>query len=736
MAITFVGDGSDTQNSTSLSVPWPATDSNDVAVLFWRYRTNQGTVTGPGGSWVEVGTQTTSTDACRVYRMVCNGSESGSVSLSVGAASKQQAILVVYRGVDTSTPIDASASAASMSSPAVTATVADTTIIVSTSVRSSTLGTFTVPTGYTFRGGDKDLGTTGGGASTLGVCDSITTRGSGSINPPDYSSDITSNPVSWTVALRPGASGTDYNETATAFSTDASLGSVSATRSTSTGSGSLGTSAALSGAGSTVAASASADLDVVTDSEADAIKSTSGTASLDTDASVTASGTAATNSTASLGTDVSVSAAGTKGTSTDSEALSSQASFTSSGTAAASASSSLDTEASLAASGVADAASDTELIATTDVSSSGNKSTSSDASFDTVLEFDAIGGIASESDASALSSDVSTSSTGTVSATTDADALSLSAPEGTADTEGDGTATTPGLLTEVSLTATGSVSASSNASLDTDAGLSASGSVAAETSTELSSQVTLGSADAGAGFFASVSQLTGSVEFASTGFVSASTDAEHLSAEMSSEPYPWVELVSAANLLEALVLFDQVTSSEGNDSSTEPVSMTFDLGPVDSFLTAGSTTIFSTTIELDADSTAAYTGDADLLYLEAGLSTAGTESDPTAIALPLTFSVTMTSVAGAGLSDQTSFESLLELEETPSTYSTLSDSELLVQAEHGTATIYQDPFELLVKMSVTETVYPATDILTEIDDPMTVTEIPGIGIISSVNGGI
>jgi hypothetical protein len=736
VAITFVGDGSDTQNSNTISVPWPSTSNNDVAVLFWRYRTNLGTVTGPSG-WTELGTRTTSTDACRVYYRVCNGSESGSVNLNVaGTAGKQQGILVVYRGVDTTTPINASNSIASLDPPAVTTTVADTTIIISTSVRSSTLATFTVPAGYTFRGGDKDLGTTGGGASTLGVADSITTRSAGSVNPDAYGSTISTNAISWTVALRPGASGTDYNETATALSTDVSLGSVSATRSTSTGSGSLGTSAGLSGAGSTVAASASADLDVVTDSEADAIKSTSGTASLDTDAYVTASGTAAASSSTSLDTDVSVPSTGIKGTSTDADPLTSGTSLSSSGTASASASSSLDTEASFTSSGVADAASDAELVAEFDLSSSGNKSTSSDASFDTVAEFVATGGIASESDAAALSSDVSTSSTGTVSATTDADALSLSAPEGTADTEGDGTATTPGLLTEVSLTATGTVSANSDASLETDAGLAVSGSVAAETSTELSSQVTIGSVDSGAGFLASVSQLAGSVGVSSSGSVSASTDAEHLSAEMSSEPYPWVELVSAANLLEALVLFDQVTSSEGNDSSAEPVSMTFDLGPVDSFLTVGSTTIFSTTIELDADSTAAYVGDADLLYLEAGLSTAGTESDPTAIVLPLTFSVTMTSVAGAGLSDQTSFESLLEMEETPSTYSTLSDSELLVQAEHGTATIYQDPFELLVSMSVTETVYPATDILTEIDDPMTVTEIPGIGIVSSVNGGI
>lgn len=736
MAITFVGDGSDTQNSTSLSVPWPATDSNDVAVLFWRHRTNQGTITGPSG-WTLLENATVNTDACRVYYRVCDGSESGNVTVSVGAASKQQAIMSVYRGVDTTDPIDDHDWRTGTSNGPVTTTVADATIITSFSCRSSVLADFTAPTGYTVRGGDEDLGTTGGGASTLGVSDLIGTRSTGTYNPPDYTTNITSSGLSWTVALKPAvASGTDYNETATALSTDVSLGSVSATRSTSTGSGSLGTSAGLSGAGSTVAASASSELDVVTDSEADAVKSTSGTASLDTEVSAAASGTAAANTSTSLDTDVSVSSTGVKGTSTDAGSLTSDVSLTTSGTTSASASADLDTEASFTASGVADAVSDAELAAATDVSASGNKSTSSDASFDTVAEFDATGGIASESDADALSSDVSTSSTGTVSATTDADALSLSAPEGTADTEGDGTATTPGLLTEVSLTATGAVSANSSASLDTDAGLAVSGSVAAETSTELSSQVALGSADAGAGFFASVSQLTGSVEFTSTGSVSASTDAEHLSAQMSSEPYPWVELVSAANLLEALVLFDQATSSEGNDSSAEPVSMTFDLGPVDSFLTTGSTTIFSTTIELDADSTAAYVGDADLLYLEAGLSTAGTESDPTAIVLPLTFSVTMTSVAGAGLSDQTSFESLLEMEETPSTYSTLSDSELLVQAEHGTATIYQDPFELLVKMSVTETVYPATDILTEIDDPMTVTEIPGIGIVSSVNGGI
>ena len=647
MAITFVGDGSDTQNSTSLSVPWPATDADDVAVLFWRHRTNQGTITGPSG-WTLLENATVNTDACRVYYRVCDGSESGNVTVSVGAASKQQAIMSVYRGVDTTDPIDDHDWRTGTSNGPVTTTVADATIITSFSCRSSVLADFTAPTGYTVRGGDEDLGTTGGGASTLGVSDLIGTRSTGTYNPPDYDTDITSSGLSWTVALKPAvASGTDYNETATALSTDVSLGSVSATKASSTGSGSLGTSAALSGAGS-AAASASV--------------------SLDAEAGVTATGTAA---------------------------------------------------------------------------------TTSDSSFDVVTDFDAFGGVSSSTDADAVASGVALTSSGVKGASSDADTLSTDVSVSATGTAAANA--TASLTTEASTTAAGTADTTTSSELPVGAALSSDASAASSSDAALDLEIVLGPLDSGAAFLAAVSGLSGSVDVTSSGTAAASTPADALSVEASSDSTPWVELFSASNLYEVLALFNSTAETEAW-TSADNFSLTFDMGPAESFLGSESTTIFSTVVELESDSTAARSADVDDLATTADFPIAATESGPTASANPLTFSVAVYPVANADTYDDTSFPTLMNLEASSPSLGARSDAPLQVESEYGTATVTRSvDFSILVKLSLTQTSIPdplmdteidfldmdtlidGPEISTVVDDPATLTEVPAADVATSID---
>ena len=648
MAITRVASSGTTGNENTISFTWPSVANNDVAVIFWRYRTNLGTVTGPSG-WTLLGTQTTSTDACRVYWKVCTGSESGSIDLNVaGTAGKQQAVLTIYRGVDVSgaSPIHQSASLASTDPPAVTTTVADCAILTSLSSRDGTVDVYTPPSGYSALGGANQFGTTGGGASTIGAADSVISRSSGSVNPGAWSGG-SSNNIVWTVALAPGAAGTNYNETATALAADASLGNVSGVKSSSTGSGSLGTSTALSGAGS-AAASASV--------------------SLDAEAGVTATGTVA---------------------------------------------------------------------------------TTTDSSFDVVTDFDASGGVSSSTDADAVAAGAALTSSGVKGASSDADTLSTDVSVSATGTAAANA--TAALTTEASTTAAGNADTAASSELPVEASLTSDASAASSSDAALDLEIILGPLDSGAAFLAAVSELSGSVDVTSSGTAAASTPADELSVETSSDSTPWVELFSASNLYEVLSLFNSTAETEAW-TSADNFSLTFDMGPAESFLGSESTTIFSTVVELESDSTATRSADVDDLATTADFPIAATESGPTASANPLTFSVAVYPVANADTYDDTSFPTLMNLETSSPSLGARSESPLQVESEYGTATVTRSvDFSILVKLSLTqtsipdplmdteidfldmETLLPNAAISTVVDDPATLTEVPAADVATSID---
>src|SRR4051812_26339641 len=109
--VSFVGADSGGGNvATITDLVWPAVQANDVAVIAWIMQ-NTVTPTIPSGWTVPTGGSadtTTGSGRMRIMWHACTGSETGAISLTNGTATanRQSAVLLVYRGVDTTTPID------------------------------------------------------------------------------------------------------------------------------------------------------------------------------------------------------------------------------------------------------------------------------------------------------------------------------------------------------------------------------------------------------------------------------------------------------------------------------------------------------------------------------------------------------------------------------------------------------------------------------------------------------
>ena len=212
MAITFVGASSATASTGTLNINWPGgIQSGDLAVLAWN-GDDAATWTNPPplallGSEVSGGTQ-----EGRVYYRVCTGSEVSPLALTQSTVNKQTALLVVYRGVHQSFPIDAWDSRAETvtgtthACPSVTTVNANTAALAFVQERAadSTVN-YLPPSGYTERANPTPVG--GGGSTSAAAADdglAVARPAGTTFAPPPWTNGIsTDNVITWTITLRP-----------------------------------------------------------------------------------------------------------------------------------------------------------------------------------------------------------------------------------------------------------------------------------------------------------------------------------------------------------------------------------------------------------------------------------------------------------------------------------------------------------------------------------------------------
>jgi hypothetical protein len=220
--VTFVNSAINNTGASTLTttVAWPTVQAGDVALLWWTLQSGQ-TVTDPSGFLLDQSDNSTSGSAnSRFYHRVCDGSETGNITLSIsGTANKMTANLVVYRGVDQTAPLDTwnvrneSVSGTTHANPSVTTGAVNCVIVTSICERSST-GTsgWTQPSGYNERADTATLASAGGMTITATADDGLASgRASGTVvTPPVWTSGnafSSAGVVTWTVSLKPVATG-------------------------------------------------------------------------------------------------------------------------------------------------------------------------------------------------------------------------------------------------------------------------------------------------------------------------------------------------------------------------------------------------------------------------------------------------------------------------------------------------------------------------------------------------
>lgn len=431
------------------------------------------------------------------------------------------------------------------------------------------------------------------------------------------------------VALQPAGSeppGENFDETATAFSSTASLSSVSGVKGVSTSSNAISASADLNSTGA-VAANSATELDTAASLTSAGAAEVNTSTSLDTDVSLTSTGTAATETDSqTLGSGVEVSASGTKGADVTAS-LDTEVSTPATGTAAADASANLDTGASLSATGSADVNASTSLDTEASATATGTAAASASVEYDVVTDSEASGGFA-----------------------TDADAESFD--------------------TSLGVSASGTAAASASTSLDTDASLT------------------------------------------SSGLVDASTDSEHMSVQMSSDPYPIIDVSGVSNVLEAVALFDEVTALLGDDAIAE-FSLTVD---------------FAAAATVDASGTASYP-------VTMSFGTASVDGSSAADANPLSITVSFDDASGirdtsVSVSD---FDSLVTLDGADASRSVGTQaSGLGVNATLGSVTVTSMLWSIYLSVSTVETEIDVPELVTTIPDLSDVAPIPSLDILTQL----
>lgn len=228
MAITFVGSdvgGGNVATIAAGDLVWPTVQADDVALLFWTMSTTVTPTTPTDFTLVTNNDGGAGSLRTYIYRKVCTGSEDGTdVGCTVSLATRQSACIVVWRGVNTTTPVDGTPSfdgthttGTTHDNPAYTPSVSGCAIVTSIHERATNVDTaWTPPTDYTERA-DTLTEATGSGGTITAVADDglLVSNPSGTpVTPGVWTGNHgtgTPNIGTYTLALRP--SGTDATVT-------------------------------------------------------------------------------------------------------------------------------------------------------------------------------------------------------------------------------------------------------------------------------------------------------------------------------------------------------------------------------------------------------------------------------------------------------------------------------------------------------------------------------------------
>ena len=175
---SFVGGDTGGGNVTTLTgVSWPGgVQADDVAVLMWGTSSGAPVNTPSGFTLIDDYTANSGTHETSLFYRICNGSESGALSLVDGSANQQSACLWVGRGFHPTNPIDGfsrfdeTVSQTTHDCPSYTLVAANCGILVCVSER-NTNGTndWTPPTGFD----SNELDTQALAFGTGGTCTAV-----------------------------------------------------------------------------------------------------------------------------------------------------------------------------------------------------------------------------------------------------------------------------------------------------------------------------------------------------------------------------------------------------------------------------------------------------------------------------------------------------------------------------------------------------------------------------------
>ena len=218
--ISFVGRAFDGANSATVNLTWPGgLAANDQALVLWTFQNTALPTTPTGFTLVTNNDGATGSMRTYLYRKTLAGTESGTLACTLDVSNRQSVCLVIYRGVDTTTPVDGTAvqttgiSGLTHTNPALAPTVANCVIVASIHERASSIDTgFAEPAGYLKRADtDHGLAWGSGGTVTTVADDGLAAgRDTSSVTPGVWTGDgTTANVVTYTLALRPLAGDTN-----------------------------------------------------------------------------------------------------------------------------------------------------------------------------------------------------------------------------------------------------------------------------------------------------------------------------------------------------------------------------------------------------------------------------------------------------------------------------------------------------------------------------------------------
>jgi hypothetical protein len=211
MAISFVGVGAFSHAYNNVTITLPAHQEGDYLVIHYQTQGSATVHTGPGGGWVQIGDQevrSTTLIRTSIWAKFAGPSEANP-TFNLTDVNKG-GYAVAFRGVDTSTPqdatpVDVNTSSATSWQPAGITTATDGAWMLSfaacVSLSSLSLGT---ANGFTLRAGGDDYDTTRGASWGVGVATKeIATAGASTS--PTWSAIVTGEWTAHSLALRPSA---------------------------------------------------------------------------------------------------------------------------------------------------------------------------------------------------------------------------------------------------------------------------------------------------------------------------------------------------------------------------------------------------------------------------------------------------------------------------------------------------------------------------------------------------